>query len=184
MKKSLIAASLLLAIPFAASAADGRNYNNVEFGYLYSDVQGPNADGFGLRGSFAVAPNFHLFGEASRQDIDHSPFDYNQYRLGVGYNRALNSKVDLVGRVAYERFDADWFKDNGKSVEVGLWSNLLPQLDGHAYVGYEDYNRSNSNDFYGRLGLQYTINQNWSASADVKFVDGDSQWFVGPRLSW
>ena len=33
-------------------------------------------------------------------------------------------------------------------------------------------------------GAQVKFNPNWSASADVKFADGVTQWFVGPRYSW
>ena len=39
-------------------------------------------------------------------------------------------------------------------------------------------------DAYGRLGAQLKINQSWGVVADVKIADGDTQWFVGPRISW
>ena len=37
---------------------------------------------------------------------------------------------------------------------------------------------------YGRLGAQLKFNPTWGVSGDVKFVDGDTQWFVGPRVTW
>ena len=61
MKRSLLALTLLAALPFAASAADGLSYNYVQGGYTHvnSDV---NAKGWAVDGSAAIAPNFHVFG--------------------------------------------------------------------------------------------------------------------------
>jgi len=50
-------------------------------------------------------------------------------------------------------------------------------------AGYED-GKHYDGDFYGRLGAQAKFNQNWGLSADVKFADNDTQWFVGPRFTW
>ncbi|MFT3763724.1 MAG: diffusible signal factor-reguated Ax21 family protein [Pseudoxanthomonas sp.] len=184
MKNSVLALALFAAaLPFAASAADGVNYNYVEGGYLSSNIDGPDADGWALKGSVAIAPNFHLFGEYSKQDIDHSRLDYNQWRAGVGYNLQISPNADLVARAAYEKFDADWYDTHGYSAEVGVQGSLVPNLTGYALAGYED-GHDYDGDFYGRLGAQYKFTRNWSASADVKFADGDTQWFVGPRLSW
>src|SRR3954452_16030138 len=70
MKKSLIALSLLAALPFAASAADGISYNYVEGGYAATNADVSDADGFAIRGSGAIAPNFHVFGDYSKQKTD------------------------------------------------------------------------------------------------------------------
>ena len=61
MKRSLLALTLLAALPFAASAADGLSYNYVQGGYTHvnSDI---NANGWAIDGSAAIAPNFHVFG--------------------------------------------------------------------------------------------------------------------------
>ena len=153
MKKSLLALTLLVAAPFAASAAEGVSYNYVQGGYAATNTDGADADGWGLDGSVAIAPNFHLFGGYSNQEIDDTSIDFDQWRVGVGYNREIARSADLVTRVAYEKFDAG---------------------SGFDYDG----------EFYGRLGAQAKFNQNWGVSGDVKFVDGDTQWFVGPRFSW
>ena len=39
-------------------------------------------------------------------------------------------------------------------------------------------------DVYGHLGALVKFNQSWGVTADVKVADGDTQWMVGPRLSW
>ena len=65
---------------------------------------------------------------------------------------------------------------------------LAPNFEGYAFAGYEDGDdldgASRDGEFYGRLGAQVKFTPNWSASADVKLVDGDTQWFVGPRFTW
>ncbi len=183
MKKSLLALTLLAAAPFAASAADGVNYNYVEGGYVSTNVDGPDADGWAIKGSAAIAPNFHVFGEYSSQEVEDFNVDFDQWRLGVGYNHELSARTDLLTRVAYEKVDTDYADADGYSVEVGVNSRLTNNLTGYALAGWEDGDDYDG-DFYGRLGAQVNFNRNWSASADVKFADGDTQWFVGPRFSW
>ena len=56
-------------------------------------------------------------------------------------------------------------------------------LEGYALLGYEDGGDFDG-DAYGRLGAQVKFNQSWGVVADVKIADGDTQWFVGPRITW
>lgn len=191
MKRSPFAIALALAatLPFAASAAEGVSYNYVQGGYVATNGDGADADGFGVDGSVAVSPNFHLFGGYANQKIDNTNIDFDQWRAGVGYNLALSPGADLLARVAYEKFDAgrnffgNRIKADGYSVEVGMRGALTPSLEGYALAGYEDYG-SDADDFYGRLGAQYKFNPSWGISGDVKFAGADTQWFVGPRLTW
>ncbi len=196
MKKSLLALSLLsaLAASATASAAEGLSYNYVEGGYTATNLKdAPDSDGWGLNGSVAIAPNFHVFGSYNNQDLKDIDTGYDQWRLGIGYNHEISQKVDLVTRVAYEKFKTDSFtvgdvrfpgdSVNGYSAEVGVRAAIIPHLEGYALAGYED-GKDYDGDFYGRLGAQAKFNQNWGISADVKFADNDTQWFVGPRYTW
>lgn len=190
MKRALLALALTAALPLAAAhAAQGVSYNYVEAGYAATNSD-LDADGFGVNASVAFHPNFSVFGSYQNQDIDGSSRDFDQWRIGVGYNHEISPNADLITRIAYERFDAgrDLFGNridpDGYSVEVGLRAGLTPRLEGHALVGYEDYGRDYDSDFYGRLGAVVKFTPNWGLSGDVKFVSGDTQWFVGPRLTW
>jgi len=186
MKRSLIALSLLAALPFAASAAEGVSYNYVEGGYVASNLDGvPDADGFGVRGSVAFHPNFHVSGDYSNQELDDSNIDVDQWRVGVGYNHEISPRADLLTRIAYEKVDLGSLGDaDGWSVEAGARGALTRNFEGYALAGFEDGDQVDG-DFYGRLGAQYKFNQNWGVSADVKLVSGgDRQWFVGPRFTW
>lgn len=187
MKRSLCAVALAAVLPFAAAhAAEGVSWNHVEGGYAAtsSDL---DADGFGVNASVAVHPNFHLFGGWMNQEIDGTSVDFDQWRVGVGYNHAISRNADLVTRLAYEKFDAGIVDPDGYSVEVGVRGALAANFEGHALLGYERYSDEYvdyESDFYGRLGAVVKFNRNWGLSGDVKFVSGDTQWFVGPRFTW
>jgi Ax21 family sulfation-dependent quorum factor len=185
MKRSLLALTLLAALPFAASAAEGVSYNYVQGGYVATNGDGnADADGYGIDGSVAVHPNFHIFGGYNTQEIDNTSINVDQWKLGVGYNYEIAPKADLVTRIAYEKLDAgSGFDFDGYSAEVGVRGALGSKVEGYAMAGYEDFEQLDG-DFYGRLGAQVKFNENWGLNGDVKFADGDSQWFVGPRFTW
>lgn len=186
MKRSLLALTLLAALPFAASAAEGVSYSYVEGGWTQTDLgdSGTDAEGFSIRGSGALTENFHLFGDYAKQDVDDTNFDYDQWRVGVGYNQEINPRVDLLTRVAYEKLDAGAGLDfDGYSVEAGVRGALTPMLEGYALAGYEDGDELDG-DFYGRVGAQVKFNKTWGVNGEVKFADGDRQYFIGPRISF
>lgn len=192
MKRLLPLAALAAALPFVAQAAEGLSYNYVEGGYSASkSEQAPvnrdvDSDGWSIRGAAAFHPNFHAFGDYTRESVDRSPLDRDQWRLGVGYNHEVSQRTDLLTRVAYQKLDfGRGFDSEGYSVEVGARSALLPALEGYALAGYEHLDNGFDSEFYGRLGAQWKFNPNFGISGDVKLVKGgDTQWFVGPRLSW
>ena len=49
------------------------SYTYVEGGYAATNTDGGDADGFAINGSGAIAPNFHLFGGYSNQEIEDLP---------------------------------------------------------------------------------------------------------------
>lgn len=192
MKSSLLSLALLPALAFsaAATAADGVSYNHVQGGYIATNGDGgADADGWAIDGSVAVHPNFHVFGAFNQQEIDGTSVDIDQWRAGVGYNHEVSPRTDLLTRVAYEKFDAGGGLDfDGYSVEAGARAALTQSLEGYALAGYENHDSDglleDDSNFYGRLGAQWKFNPNWGVSGDVKFSDGDTQWFVGPRFTW
>ena len=198
MKRSPLASSLavlalLAAVPLAASAAEGVSYNYVEGGYVATNTDAGDADGWGVNGSGAIADNFHVFGGYSGQKTDDETIgglrfegiDVDQWRVGLGYNQPVAANTDLLARVAYENYDVEGDNDrlDGYSAEVGVRSALTQNFEGYALAGYEDGDRFDG-DFYGRVGAQVKLNQNWGVTGDVKFADGDTQYFVGPRLTF
>jgi Ax21 family sulfation-dependent quorum factor len=196
MKRSLLALTLLAALPVltlsaAASAAEGVSYTYVEGGYLATDSDFGDADGFAINGSGAIAPNFHLFGGYAGQktddfnvgDVRFDGVDVDQWRAGIGYNHEISPRADLLTRVAYERAEVEGDNFDGYSVEAGVRGALTSNLEGYALAGYEDGDDFDG-DFYGRVGGQVKFNPTWGLSGDVKFADGDTQYFIGPRVTF
>ncbi|UNK48149.1 outer membrane beta-barrel protein [Lysobacter sp. S4-A87] len=204
MKRSLLAAlTLLAAAPLAASAAEGVSYTYVEAGYAATsaDNSSLDSDGWAINGSAAIAPNFHIFGGYSGQKTDDfntvlgrvDGIDVDQWNVGIGYNHELNSQVDLLTRVGYQKAETDGYSvgglnfggndADGWNVEAGVRAALTPNIEGYALAGYEDYERVDG-EFYGRLGAQVKFNQTWGVNGEVKFVDGYTSYFVGPRISF
>ena len=192
MKRSLLALPLLALTLTTAVAAEGVSYNYVEGGYIATDTDFGDADGWAINGSGAIAPNFHLFGGYSGQKTDDFTFgstrfdgiDVDQWRAGIGSNHEISPMADLVTRVAYEKaeFEGGGSVD-GYSVEAGVRGALTPNFEGYALAGYEDGSDFDG-DFYGRVGAQVKFNPTWGLSGDVKFADGDTQYFIGPRFTF
>lgn len=199
MKVALLAVALCAALSSTvAVAADGISYNHVEGGYLRTDVAG-DASGWAANGSWAFHPNFHAFAGYASQNVDDlRRADFERWHLGVGYHREVTSNLDLVSRLSYHMVDFDntpfalppsapapiASKDaNGFTIETGVRGAIGYRLEGEAMLGYGDLGVGNG-EFYARLGAQVRFSERWGIAGDVKLISGDTQWFVGPRLSW
>lgn len=184
MKRSLLALSLLAALPFAATAAEGVSYNHVQGGYVATNGNGnADADGFGIDGSVAVHPNFHLFGGYNQQEIDNTNIDVDQWKLGVGYNYEISPKADLVTRIAYEKYDAgSGFDFDGYSAEVGVRGALGTKVEGYAMAGYEDFEQLTATTTAARRAGE--IQSELGSERRRQVRRWRHQWTVGPRFTW
>ena len=126
MKRSLLALTLLAALPFAASAQDAKSnlsYNYVQGGYTHVNSD-TNANGWAVDGSAAIAPNFHVFGGYSAVKADSvlvspgvtSKPKLDQWKVGVGYNHSIAANTDFVGTLAYQKAEAKLAKKAAKEV--------------------------------------------------------------------
>lgn len=184
MKVTLIALALAAVLPFAANAEE-LSYNYLETGYTLFNTN-PDAEGPTVNGSYAINDNFHVFGGYSKLDIDTTPVDLDLWNIGLGYRYGLNANTDLLVRGAYEKanFDRGFGDPDIWRAETGVRSALVAdRLEGWALAGYEDSDVA-SGDVYGKVGLQYKFSSTWGLVAEAKFIDGDEQYFIGPRLSF
>ncbi|HYG07550.1 MAG TPA: diffusible signal factor-reguated Ax21 family protein [Stenotrophomonas sp.] len=195
MKTSLLALGLLAALPFAAAAAENISYNYVEGDYVRTNPSGSagKSDGWGLKGSFAFHPNFHVFAGYNKQKFDGpAKVKANQWNIGLGYNYAVTDTTDLLARVAYQNTDPQGNRKdfNGWALEGGINNSFGPRFSAYVLAGYEDYaKRDNINpkgEFYGRLGGQFNFTPNFALSGEAKLYtkNGGVQWMIGPRVSW
>ena len=105
----LAALALVASVPFAASAQDagsGLSYNYAQGGYVSTNTDAGDADGWGVGGSVAVHPNVHLFGSETaglpQAVIDALPAD-QRLRLPM---RPGNRSLNLSNTVAVMVFEA------------------------------------------------------------------------------
>ena len=136
MKKSLLALTLLalpaLAVSTAASAAEGVSYNYVEGGYTATNLDdAPDSDGWGLNGSVAIAPNFHVFGSYNQQDFDDVNYGYDQWRVGLGYNFVgMKRVVDVIGPMnAADIFYSARKFDAADALRMGFLARVIPAAE-------------------------------------------------------
>lgn len=138
MKKLCIAA--LLALP-AAAMADGLSYKFVEADYLILDGDGGSANGFGIDGSFLVAPQFFLTGSYAR--LKDSGVEFSTLSGGAGFRHALSPTVDFTAdaNLLFAEVDAGAAgsgDDTGYSIGAALRAMLMPQFELNGGVAYTD----------------------------------------------
>ena len=186
MKRTLIALALVAALPAAASAAE-LDYNYVEAGRKFVDLQGGNdADGYQIGGSVALGDQFHLFGSYANLSPDVHVFsdDADLWRLGLGWNRSISDSSDLVVRANYGELNTSFGNADAWEAEVGLRSALTDRFETYVALGYSD--GEGDGVAFGKLGAQYKFNRTWGIVADATIAadDGANEYFIGPRLSF
>lgn len=185
MKRTLLALALTAALPFAAQASD-LSYTYIEGGYVGLNTDPVDTDGVGFNASAALGDKFHIFGGYTRSEFDNTNVDLDTWNIGLGYNHELSRNADLIARVGYEEFNIDlpglpafdsWF------TEVGVRAALGTKFEGWALAGYQDGDNLGG-EYYAKLGGLVKFNRAWGLSGEVKFINGDQQYFIGPRVSF
>lgn len=156
MLKKLCIASLL-ALP-AAAMAEGLSYKFVEADYLILDADGGSANGFGVAGSFLVAPQFFLTGSYAR--LEDSGVEFSTITGGAGFRHPLSPTVDLTGNASlvFAEVDTNGFgsgDDTGYSVGAGLRSMLTSQFELNGGAAYTDI--ADDGEFGFSLGAVFSF---------------------------
>lgn len=186
MKRSFFALALLATLPLAAQADDQLSYTYVEGDYININGDGgTDADGFGVRGSFAFGQsNFYGFGSYNQIDIDNTSIDVDMSEIGLGYALGLSDRADLISEIAYQNADVDGFgSSDGYRASVGLRGLLGHNFEGLIKANYVDGDNTDG-DFTGTLGAQYKFTQTWGVTSEVEFGDGGETYLVGVRASF
>lgn len=194
MKKTLVLAAMLAAVPFAATAGD-INYNYIEGGYSRADLAGEDGDGYFAKGSVAFGESF--YGNLSYQDVtnDDAGFDVSldETVLGLGYRHALSDSADLNAELSYvnlgvgvEGFGSD--DSDGYRVAVGARGMLAPNFEGNIKGYYTEISDLDGGEFGAQIGGVYHFNQTWGVVGSfdhTKLLDeGINIWHIGVRASF
>jgi hypothetical protein len=139
-------AALAAAVPLA-SHAEAMDYSYAEVGYVDTnlDTSGPDVDGngFALRGSLTVNPNFFVF--AGYQDLNFDfDVDASLLEVGGGGHWPLTDKIDIVGKVGLVKAEVDVgsFNDDDDGFLLGarLRGVVAPKFEVEGGFDYRDIN--------------------------------------------
>lgn len=182
MKRSLLALALV-ALPFAAFAADGLKYTYVEGNYVDLDhgIHGPAVRGsyeIGNSGVYATAGYAWLDGDAVPDHVD-----LRAHEVGVGYHHGIGAKTDVIGEVGYRKLEADNASVEGARASIGVRGELGKR--GEAFVKGNYYDGADYHgDATGTVGGQFKFNEMWGITAEVEAGNGDRTWLTGVRASF
>ncbi|HTJ20382.1 MAG TPA: outer membrane beta-barrel protein [Steroidobacteraceae bacterium] len=182
-------AALAAALPLA-SHAETMNYSYAELGYVDAELDGGgfhvDGDGFALRGSLAVHPNYFVF--ANYQDLGFDGgVDTSLLEVGGGGHWPLNDKVDIIGKVGITkaeidagRFDAD---DDGLLLGARIRGIVAPKFELEAGFDYRDLDEAGDDTtivFDGR----YFFIDNLAGGLSVAIGDDDTLWGLNLRYTF
>jgi hypothetical protein len=142
-----------LAVPGVSRAA-GLSYSYVEGGYTQTETEAEgvdlDGDGYRLGVSLAVSPTYHLVFAYSAAQLDVENFnfevDVDTIALGIGYNRPVNQRADLIGRILYVDQEIDAVgpflsaegDENGLGFQMRLRGAVRPGLEVEGGIDYID----------------------------------------------
>lgn len=175
-----------LALGAQSAAAEGFSYNLIEGSYAFADFGGgADADGFGIKGSWALAPTIHVFGGLQNLEGDGGG-SFDTLNLGVGMNWGLTDAVDLVGGVSYERIKSG-SSESGFGVGVGLRGLVGESFELNGSVKYSDVGDFGDGISFS-AGGRYYFTQNFAAGVDftkLDFDNGDADvWTISLRYDF
>jgi len=182
VKRKLLALALM-ALPFAAFAADDLKYTYAEADYVDLD-HGTN--GPALRGSVDLGKSgVYVTGSYAWLDADGLTDNINvrAHELGVGYHHGIAANTDLIGEVAYRKGEADGGSVEGGRASVGVRSALGKHVEGFVKGNYYDA-ADYHGDATGSVGGQYKFNERWGMTAEVEAGNGDTAWMTGVRATF
>lgn len=211
--------SSIATITAFASAAEDLSYSYLELDYINLNIDEvgdsgsvlddlDNGGGWGARGSFALAPNWFLFGQYSVTDADasfiddqnqffRSNTDINRLDLGVGFHNPISSTTDFVLRAAYTDIDTDGFKFGGTSdssfddlnedssdgffLDAAVRSQLMESVEGSLGVRYTDLQEVDNVSLIGNL--MYEISPSFGVNLGLEAGNNISHILIGFRFS-
>jgi opacity protein-like surface antigen len=202
MKKTLLAAAVLAAASFGASAAenttaDAISYTYVEGNYVvYNTDVDMNSDvdfkGFGAKGSFEIADQFHVFGGYSKvNNDDFLDIDLDETQLGFGWHKSVSDNADATLELSAIRQGVDVSfmgisaddHANGYRASAGFRSAFNEHLVGNLKVNYTDGSDFDS-EFTPSFGLEVKFNQMFSLVGDAEFGNGSRRYTLGLRANF
>jgi hypothetical protein len=179
-----------LALLPLAGQADTMDYTFVDLAYIDSELDNGlvdvDGDGFALRGSLAIHPNFFVF--AGYQDLGFDRgLDATAWHVGAGARWPLSDKLDIVGRAGIIQQELEAGRgsqdDDGFLLGARLRAAIAPRFElegGLEYVDLDDAGDDTSLVVEGR----YFFLEQLSGGLLVQFGDDVTTIGLGARLTF
>jgi outer membrane protein with beta-barrel domain len=181
-------AALAAALPLA-SHADVMDYSYAELGYIDADFDADAFDtdvdgnGFGLRGSLAVNPNFFVF--AGYQDLDFDfDVDASLLEVGGGAHWPLSDKIDIIGKLGIVKAEVDVGRfnddDDGFLLGARVRGVVAPKFELEGGFDYRDLDIGDETTIVLE-GRYFFIDQ---LAGGVSVSIGDDNTALGLNVRW
>lgn len=178
---SIIALTALSASLVSVSAfADTPDWRYVEGGYLSYDSEGGfDPDGLQVNGKYLLDPNIYVNGEFGWAESGIT--DFTTLTIGGGYRFALNNTTDAYVGANFERFDADYYDDNGYSLNAGVRSMITPELEVNGELGYF---KIDEGEVTLKAGAYYYFNPQFAVGASYEFMEDTDVFQLSARYAF
>lgn len=179
---------ILVLLAFSASAsAEGFDYNYFQLGYgnVEFDDLNVDGDGFGLAGSYAINPDWHVFAGYEAVGLDFG-VDATSLGAGVGYNATLSPVVDLIASISYQYVEIDVpglgsADDNGLGLGLDMRFAASDKVELTAGISYVDLSDSGNDTGFGVGGL-YNFTDSFSLGLGANWSDDASSYTLSGRF--
>lgn len=201
MKKQFLAAAVLAAVSFGASAAEP-SYTYVEANAARMTLEtGTNLpdvdfDGWNVRGSYGFAEQFHVFGgyqQTSNTEFDDFlDFDVKETQVGFGWHPSISDNADAIVELSYinQQVDMQAFGIDLGDTDADLYraSAGFRAAFNDVFVGSLKANYTDGQDigseFTPSFGLEARFNQTWSVVGEAEFGSDMDRYTLGVRASF
>lgn len=185
MLRSIMATMLLVLATSASAEEFDYNFFELSYGNVEFDDINIDGDGFGLAGSYAINPQFHVFAGYQAAGLDFG-IDATTIGAGLGWHNSLTPVVDLVASVSYQYVELDApgggsADDNGLGLGLGLRFAASELLELNAGISYVDLSDSGDDTGFGIGGL-YSFNEAFSLGLNGNWTDDASSYTLSGRF--
>jgi hypothetical protein len=184
LRSSLV---LLLLVFSASASAQGFDYNYLQLNYGNVDLDDTSldGDGIGMSGSYAINPDWHVFGDYQTAGLDFG-VDVSRFGAGIGYNTEMSDIVDLFARFSYQYFELDepglpGDDDTGYGFGIGMRYAANEDLELNAGIDFVDYG-DGGDDTAVSIGGLYSFNDAFALGLGGSWSDDISSYTLSGRF--
>lgn len=188
MKRILVASLLLAAAPLAAHADDfDYTYAEGEIISMNPSHSSGSPSGPGVDGSYAVAPNAHVF--AGYSHVSCCSISQNIFDIGAGWNTHLADQVDLFVDGEFLSVNTSGNSSNGGNGTNTGWGAtgglrwwLVDRLEFDGYVNHTDISSNTENTLGARI--LWTFDLHWRVFAGASNNSDQNTYMIGARYDF